>query len=368
MIQINALPQWDRCGSRLGLFPFPTEDGFRFDLSKLKQPYFDRAARMCGVAVKKGLIPAIVVQWCNYVPKTWAAHFMGDNVIPEDRVEPIVKKILETFNPFDPVYILSGDTGWDAPETVERYELVTALVEKYAPDATKCYHIKGRYDVLPEQLAKHADFYLFQSGHNRDAQEGAVTLAESFLSREPKKPVINSEPCYEQMGFSHLLYGRFRQPEIRAAMWKSLLTGACAGITYGANGVWNWQKPDMPKNPIGGEGFLEGFPADQAIRLPGAKDYAFAKELFEGYGWTLVESCQEVLTKYEKDIRAAKAGGQTLLYVPSNVPLTLNGEFTKCTVYDLDLRGCFELETKVGNGQTNLPLHPGLQDALMILE
>ena len=27
VVQVNALPQWDRCGSTLGLYPFPTQDG-----------------------------------------------------------------------------------------------------------------------------------------------------------------------------------------------------------------------------------------------------------------------------------------------------------------------------------------------------
>lgn len=368
VLQINALPQWDRCGSRLGIFPFHTEDGFRFDLSTLNQPYFDRAGRMIARAVEKGFVPAIVVMWCNYVPKTWAAAFQGDNVIPEERVEPIVKKILETFNPYDPVYIISGDTGWDDPETVARYELVTDLVEQYAPGAPKCYHIKGRYDVLPQSLAERADFYLYQSGHNAAAQAGVVTLAESFLSREPKKPVINSEPCYEQMGYSHMQYGRFRQPEVRSALWKSLLSGACAGITYGANGVWNWQKPDMPKNPIGGEGFLEGLPADRALELPGAWDYGWAKRLFEGHGWTLVEPCQQVLAKYETEIRAGRAGNQTLLYVPTNAPLVLNGSFEHCTVIDLETCDHCELTPQIREGQTLLPIHPYLEDVLMILE
>ena len=36
---------------------------------------------------------------------------------------------------------------------------------------------------------------------------------------------------------------------MRRAAWQSVLSGADAGITYGANGIWNWYKKGMPVNP-----------------------------------------------------------------------------------------------------------------------
>lgn len=369
VLQINALPQWDRCGSTQGLYPFPTEDGFHFDVTRLNPAYFTHAAAMCQEAVNRGFTPAIVVMWCNYVPDTWASAIMPGNVIPKEYVEPVVRTICETFQPFDPVYIVSGDTGFDSPAAIERYQYVTGLVERYAPGATKAYHIKGRYDGLPQELAEHADLYFYQSGHNAQGQGNAVTLAESFLARQPRRPVINSEPCYEQMGYSHMLYGRFRQPEIRAALWNSLLSGACAGITYGANGVWNWQKPGMPKNPIGGEGFLEGHPWNLAIRLPGAWDYSFAKSFMEKNNFDVLEPCQDVLAKYEKEVRAAKSGSTLLLYVPTNAPLLLNGDWSGCTatVIDLEKHEEASLPITCEGGQSRIGIHPYNADALIII-
>ena len=63
-------------------------------------------------------------------------------------------------------------------------------------------HIKRGYDVIPEQFLDRIDFYMFQSGHNAKGQEMAYLLPESFRKKYPKKPMINAEPCYEQMGFS----------------------------------------------------------------------------------------------------------------------------------------------------------------------
>lgn len=370
VLQINTLPQWDRCGSFRRLLPFPSEDGARFDFSTILPEYFEHARWMCREAVERGFTLMLVVMWCNYVPQTWASDICADNVIPDVYVQPIVKKICESFNEFCPVYSISGDTGFDSKESIERYRLVTDLVNKYAPDALKTYHIKGRYDGLPQEFAEKADIYMYQSGHNVNYQNMANTLAETFAARVPRHPVINGEPCYEQMGYSHKAYGRFRRCDIRAALWNSLLSGANAGITYGAHGVWNWFKPNMPMNPIGGEGFLQAMPVDQALRFPGARDFAFARKLFEKYGFSSLIPCQEILESYQEHIRAARTEKEILIYIRYNAPLRLreiSGDY-KATAIDLNTYESMSLKLQQENGVFTLEMHSFYEDVLVLLE
>ena len=339
VLQLNALAQWDRCGCAFDRYPFVTLDhGKTFDFSSVNDEYFEHARWMVGEAVARGLVPAIVVMWSNYVPDTWASAIISDNVMPEQLVVPVVEKICSTFNEFEPVYIISGDTDWDRPGSLERYRLVTSAVEDAAPRALLAYHIKGRYDVLPSELAEHADVYLYQSGHNLAAQRGAYELAESFLARDPVRPVINSEPCYEQMGYSHMLYGRFRRADVRLACWRSLLAGANAGITYGAHGIWNWQNPDVKVGNALGEGFLQALRHEQALYLEGANDFCFARALVEELGLFGATADQGVLESYPEDVRAARTTrGRLVLYVPSNAALKLHGDLSGATVTCIDL-------------------------------
>jgi len=339
VLQLNALAQWDRCGCAFDRYPFGTADhGRTFDFPTMSEEYFEHARWMVGEATRRGLVPAIVVMWSNYVPGTWASSIVDDNVMPEGCVAPVVKKICSTFNEFDPIYLISGDTDWDHDETIDRYRLVTSLVESAAPDALLAYHIKGRYDVLPPELAEHADIYLYQSGHNLSAQRGAYELAESFLARDPKRPVINSEPCYEQIGYSHMLYGRFRRADTRLACWRSLLSGANAGITYGAHGVWNWQDSDESTGGVLGEGFLQALRHGQAVGFEGANDFAFARELVEDLGLFGATAAQNVLESYPEDVRAARTkAGRIVLYVPTNAPLRVRGDFSDANVTCIDL-------------------------------
>lgn len=370
VLQINALPQWDRCGTLLDQQPFPVIDGMQYDFSTIQESYFHHAQEMCQAAVDRGFTLALVVMWCNYVPDTWASKIYGGNIIPEERVEPIVRTICESFQQFEPVYIVSGDTGFDSEASIARYRLTADLVEQYAPQALKAYHIKGRYDGLPQEFGERADLYFYQSGHNIAAQAMCHTLAEHFANRTPRHPVINSEPCYEQMGYSHKAYGRFRRPEVRSALWNSLLAGASAGITYGAHGVWNWWKPGMPKNPIAGEGFLQALPHEMALQFPGAADYAFAKNYFEEHGITALQPCQEILAEYSDLIRAARTEKEVLLYMPTSAPLTLNGCWHGYTASALDLESgaVIPLALEVKENMASLEMAPVSGDAVVTLK
>ena len=102
-------------------------------------------------------------------------------------------------------------------------------------------HINRGNRTIPAQYLDRLDFYMFQPGHNYEGQPEAWHLPQDFIANYPKKPMVNSEPCYEQMGASRNVYWRFTAQDCRASVWSSILAGASAGVTYGAHGVWNWQ-------------------------------------------------------------------------------------------------------------------------------
>ena len=196
VLQINTMPQWDRCISDIGLYPFATADGHRFDFTKLNEAYYEHAVRMCEQAKEEGFQLALVVLWLNYVPGTWGSKVMDCNVMPKEFVKTYTEKIVHVFNRFEPIYIVSGDTDFDTPEAVSYYrDALDVLCEK-SPHTLKTMHIKRGYDFLPEEFLEKLDFYMFQSGHNREGQDMAYVLPENFRKKYPKKPLIkdlNSE-------------------------------------------------------------------------------------------------------------------------------------------------------------------------------
>ena len=197
---------------------------------------------------------------------------------------------------------------------------------------------------IPEKLIKQMDFYMFQSGHNAKLENRAMPycLPEYFIEHYPVKPLLNSEPCYEQMGYSSNMYGRFHQFEIRRAAWQSILTGAFAGITYGAAGIYSWHTYGKEFANEVGEGFDSPNPWHLAIHYPGAWDYSDIKVIFDNYEITELSSAQNLLMNGIDDIRAALTNNKLLLiYVPENTKIKLKLETTaidKITIIDLETR------------------------------
>ena len=181
VLQINILPQWDRCWTPAPHMPWPCKADGMFDYSApMNQDYFDHAARICEKITAYGFTPALVVLWSNYVPGTWASAMVPGNILPEALVEPYCRKVAETFARFDPVYILSGDANLNTPESAACYETVLHTMHALCPDALLTLHIRGRDTYLPETLARGVDFYLYQSGLCHGVQHFVYQLFHAY--------------------------------------------------------------------------------------------------------------------------------------------------------------------------------------------
>lgn len=371
VLQINTLPQWDRCMSDTGLYPFATEDGHKLDFTKWNDRYYENAREMCRMAVDMGFQLALVILWLNYVPGTWGSKIVDMNVMPEGFVKEYAERVVAEFDEFHPIYVISGDTDFDAPEAVSYYRTALHTVCKKSPDSLKTMHIRRGYDKIPEEFLNKLDFYMFQSGHNRDGQDMAYILPERIREKYPKKPMINAEPCYEQMGYSRKIYGRFQAEDLRKAAWSSILAGACAGVTYGAHGIWNWQKLNKPVNPVLGEGFDTSFPWQEAIHFPGAWDYGWIRQFLLERKMPELIPANELLENDTDEIRAAGTReGMYLFYLPHSTKVVLDKELAgyEAWAIDLETRRTACVECHMENGKTVVEMHPFQYDALLILE
>lgn len=371
VLQINTLAQWDRGESSLNRLPFKTDEKGIPDYNRMDQSYFDNAKEMCRMAKEEGFELALVILWCNQVPGTWANQFAPQFTIERGILKETVKKILDCFDEFEPIYLVGGDTDFPTEETTEYYKTVLDMIEERKYPGLKTIHIKGRFTDIPDEIADSIDFYMYQSGHNSGAQEMAYTSAKILYDRTPKRPVINSEPCYEQMGYSHNLYGRFGQFEIRRAAWQGILSGACAGVTYGAHGVWNWVSEGYKSSLALGEGFDAPFPHQQALEFPGAWDYGIIQEIFTTLELDTMIPCREIILNKTEEIRAAKnEKRRMLIYLPVNTRIQLAGDYSKCRirVYDLSSRRTAWLKAEKKEDRTIISMHPFSQDALIVVD
>ncbi|RGC87873.1 DUF4038 domain-containing protein [Thomasclavelia ramosa] len=373
VLQINILPQWDASETNLDFHPFEKDkDGF-YNYFNIKPDYFQHAKEMCEMAKKYGFELALVVLWCNYVPDTWANKLMKSKPMPYDAIDNYIKQVHETFSTFFPFYIISGDTDLENETSINHYRKASHLLKELAPNCLQTYHIRGRMVEIPMEIIDEIDFYMYQTGHSSKEcdKEMCYKMPEYFLKTYPIKPLINSEPCYEAIGFAGNMYGRFHQFDIRRAAWQSLLSGASAGIAYGSGGVYSWHRYGKHFSPCIGEGFDMPHPWQIALHYPGAWDYSDIKHFFHEYEITELNSKQEILLNDTQEIRVAEFKNKYFIYVPENTTIRL-----KININDIQTVTILDLETRhkeIGNAYQIdsiccLEMHTFAHDVLYVVE
>ena len=340
-LQISILPiLHDASESDLEYTPFARGADGQWDFSAPSAAYFEHAAELLAAARDEGFIPALVLLWCNYVPNTWASKRHPDAIMPLDAVAGYVQYVANAFARFDPIFIVSGDTDFVAPESSQHYRTALHTIKQLCPEALTTMHLAPQAD-LPDEFVRSSelDFYMFQSGHHIEEESRAYVLAERFSTKVVTKPVVNGEPAYEGHGHG-FQYARFSAPEVRRATWQSLLSGASAGVTYGAHGIWSWHRSGNAFTSVA----FSMYPFDwhDALHLEGAWDISFARALFERYDLFGLESRQDLLVDAPPAIRAAASVGEecVAVYVPwaTEVMVELNGSVYQWSTINLATR------------------------------
>ncbi len=104
------------------------------------------------------------------------------------------------------------------------------------------------------------------------------TSVRNSYAAWPRMPVIDGEASYEMLGDS------LPTEWTRRMFWVCLMNGA-AGHTYGANGIWQCNRPGEPhgKSPHGGT--YGKIPWNEAMHLPGSQQVGFGKQFLEQFAW-----------------------------------------------------------------------------------
>lgn len=365
-LQIDILPQWDASQSDIEVRPFELDENGQWDFFKPNREYFSRAESMVEMAVQRGFVPALVVLWCNYVPDTWASKLNPAHIMPADAVKPYVEHIVHVFDRYDPIYIISGDTDLDSDTACWYYMTALDTIKALTQYALTTMHLGGG-KVITDAFVNNPnlDFYMYQSSHMLESQDLAYKLAEQFYIKETKRPIVNGEPCYE--GHAHgNRYGRFSPFEVRRAVWQSLLSGAKAGVTYGAHGIWSWHK----KGKSFGSKDFSGTPFDweTALHFPGAWDTAFAKQIFEIYGLFDLSPRQEAILNDTHEIRMSASSNKVVIYAPYNVDIkiAMDLEGYDWTLIELCTRRFAKPNVEICSDVSVIKMHDFNSDALFI--
>lgn len=368
-VNVSILPiAHDRSVSAQEHAPFRTGADGGWDLGRPDPGYFRRAREMAEAAVEQGIVPILVVLWCNYVPGSWGAALTPDLVMTEAQTDVYVDLVVDTFADLGVPFAVSGDDNFCDPASAERYERVARRLRDRAPDTLLTLH-PAVIVTQPPRLTDGdlLDYYSYQAGHDEGWDVQPYEQAAAFRAMPVRRPIVSMEPCYEGHGYGKGA-GRHTAADVRRASWGSVLAGAGAGLGYGAHGVWSWHRPGEPFN---GEHFSgTPFPAETALEFPGAWDVGLLRELVERYGLYDLAPRQDLVPGAANGVRVGVQDSppRVAVWLPHPFALTLEVDLSGWDVecWNLAARDRDRAPVTFAAGRTHIAQPDFLADALYV--
>ena len=286
--------------------------------NQINPAYYDMADLRINHLIQKGLVPCILSCWGYYI--VW----MG-----VEKMKKHWRNLIARYGAYPVVWCLAGEGAMPYYLTKEREKDVEFQKQGWTELAayvktTDPYHhpitihpTNSARDQLTDQSL--LDIDMLQTGHSdRRSIPNTIRAVGEAYSRTPTMPVINGEVCYEGIGEAS------RQEVQRLMFWVCMLSGAC-GHTYGANGIWQVNRKDLPYGPSPHGMSWGDVPWDEAAQLPGSQQLGLSKSLLQRYEWWNFQPHQEwVEPSGNKDnYNAAFAGGipgkVRIIFLPSGV-------------------------------------------------
>ena len=263
------------------------ETGFPWeaDYARIRPEYFDAVDRRLYHLVEEGLMPCLVGAWGYFMP------WMG-----VEKLKAHWRYLIARYGAWPAVWCAAGEANlpwylsegfpYDDRQQVKGWTEVLRYIR--ATDSfghlltihpTAIGRYTSRHATEDETLL---DFDLLQTPHGqKEAAPTTVRAARESYEAKPPMPVINGEAAYEK------LLDTIGTEWTRAMFWLCVMNGT-KGHTYGANGIWQLNRPGDPHGPsphTTGTGYGT-ITWEEAMRLGGSQHVAYGKRFMESLPWT----------------------------------------------------------------------------------
>lgn len=285
------------------------------------EAYFKHVDAVVGKAAALGLVIGMLPTWGRYWNTKWSP---GPEIFTPENAYTYGRFIGTRYAQAPLIWILGGDRPTEtATHTEIIREMARGLKEGDGGANLMTFHPHGGHgssEYFPDE--PWLDFHMWQSGHHRNT-DNHVLIASDY-ARTPAKPVLDSEPLYEDhpVGFD-LNQGYSDDYDVRKGAYWALFAGAC-GHTYGCHPVW--QAFDYRHTSIN----YARRPWHEAMHLPGAAQVQHARALLESRPYSERMADMSLVTSEHGEgtfrIRATRdeRGRYALIYLPTGKPVTVD--------------------------------------------
>ncbi|AZN41331.1 glycoside hydrolase family 140 protein [Paenibacillus albus] len=214
------------------------------------------------------------------------------------------------------IWVLGGDrTVSNRRHYAVIHNMAEALRQESGGAQLITFHPNGEYSSsLYWHEEDWLDFNMLQSSHYRLHHPNDEMIASDYL-REPAKPVLDAEPCYEDhpIGFKPE-NGWFDDKDVRHAAYWALFAGAF-GHTYGHHSVWSFTEEPT-------DYFIMSWKV--ALARPGAQQMAHIKRLMISRPMLVRVPDQTLLAANPPGAgrqRACRGADYAFIYTPNGLPI-----------------------------------------------
>lgn len=328
VIQAVVLAEMDglRKPNQYGQVPFDD-----LDPTKPNEKYFQFVDTIVKLALSKDLYMGLLPTWGDKVTLMWGG---GPVVFNPENAYKYGLWIGKRYAAFpNIIWILGGDrppmdenTDW---RPVWR-SMAKGILEATNNKALISYHISGG-DKSTSQFIHNEDWLdvnMIQSGHGSGHDVHIWELIARDWNMQPSKPVLDSEPNYEDHPVNpwptwNPENGYFRDYDVRKQTYRSVFAGAC-GVTYGHHSVWQFYSPREQKINYPDRYWTE------AIDRPGAYQVGYLRKLIESRPQLTRINDQSVIEKGQGEgggyicATRDKSGSYIMVYIPIGKTITVN--------------------------------------------
>lgn len=298
------------------------------------QAYFEHVDQMLELAAKYQLYIALLPTWGDKVGPL--LHGTGPLVFTVDNAAEYARFLAKRYAEYNQIiWMIGGDRTPRSKQQFEIWRTIALTLNQYGANQLKTFHPQGETSSSWYMHSENwLDLNAVQSGHAVRNNPLEQQLIDVDYARQPIKPVLNAEPCYEAIPVN-LQYanGLFTALDIRQAAYTAVFHGAC-GHTYGHYSIFmfhSWQRPGAWADPQ----MLEW---QQALLSEGASQMQHLKNLLTECDFTTLSP----VFVTQAGVFAVGNTKMTLFYLPTHLT---NLDF------NLDAQNAFWFDPRDGSRQ-----------------
>lgn len=289
------------------------------DYSKINPLYFDYLDKVITKINQADMVAVVVPLWAALTEVHHDPEVHGRFLTKEQSIN-LARYVGARYAGHNVAWIIGGDNKYDTDEKRTFWaDFAEVLHDASGRQHLRTVHPDGymaSFDYFDFDTPW-IDFHMYHSSHLQSSKASWL-LGWRGWQASPAKPVINGEPAFEDIPAYFWQQDstiRISAYDVRQAAWESFLSGGLMGVTYGANGVWQWHVPDMEASHIPQDYVIE------SLQLPGSSQVEMVRNHFEDTNWWELVPDPELATSSNEDIVpiGATLDRKAWVYVPQGL-------------------------------------------------